>query len=480
MNCREARELLSAEQDDALEAAERAALAEHLVSCAACPAHRRDLRALVGALRAAPRERAPADARARLEAAFRPRTRRALGMGALAAACLLVLAWWIARPRGPRAVEAIGQVVLARAGAPVPLTRGQLLREKDIVRTQEGRALLRLDGDAELTLEERTTVRLGARPFAVWLERGRARFEVEPGHGDFRVRTPAGEVAVTGTAFEVEVVPINKEADVVKRLTLGFVGASAVGAIVLVYVTRGSVEVRGEGDPITLTAGQSAELVSGQRAEPVPSTSGGRLADRLEKQNAALRAEVSQLRAEVARKEAKAAALPAPGAVETTRDLRAPLTNDERKLLGAANQRVSAEIRAKLAALYQEKNGRPPPAETDEMALATELVKDFQYDHIGVLQKLPRGAGEAEMLKAGLPREGVRVMQLMHERNVRMNEELSKTLPPERAAAVAGTVRATTSVGSSDGGKTVDSKVELNVPPAAGEPLPEPEKKDQK
>jgi hypothetical protein len=399
-----------------------------------------------------------------------PRPRGEGGGGARGAPGLL---WWAVRGETPLLEEARGAVQIARDGATRAGRDGQRLRAADLVLTEAGTARLRLEGNATVWLDEGATLVVGRRPDAASVMRGRAAFDVSPGHGPFRVSTPAGEVAVTGTAFEIEVAPQAGHAPgevPMTRKMRGALGAAAVGAVALVHVTRGTVLVSGAGQSLPLGAGESAQLVSGrapERSAPAPSLS---LADRLEQQNATLRLEIERLRSEIGRRRAEAAALPRRGAIDSPRDPRAPLTTDERKLLGMANLVASAGARQKLAALFQERHGKAPPETLDEMALARDLVSELRLAHIGVLGTLPRGADVPAMVAAGLPPTAARAIQVLQERNHRVQEELARTLPPERAAAVAGTIATRTHVGLANDKEFAE--VSLGAPPPPGEPLP--------
>jgi hypothetical protein len=346
-----------------------------------------------------------------------------------------------------------------------------------VVRARAGAARLRLEGEAAVALEPGAALSIGRRPAAAYLVRGRAAFDVPPGHGPFQVATPAGEVSVTGTAFEIEVVSQATEGRSMKRTTAGRVGlvaAGMAGALALVHVTRGSVTVHSGERTLALRAGQSAQMVFDRPPEPtLPSLS---LADRLEQQNASLRDEVRRLRAEVARRQAQAAALPAAGTVDTPRDPRAPLTSDERKLLGAANLKVSLETRLKLASLYRDVRGKDPPEALSEMELAKDLVSELRVVHIPVLSGLARGSDVSQMIAAGLPPVAARALSVLQERNGRVQEELARRLPPPRAAALAGTIATRTHVGFVDDAEFAE--ISLGVPPDPGEPVPPPDDRE--
>jgi anti-sigma factor RsiW len=93
--CRRMRLLIQADLDGELEAAEAAAVAEHVAGCPRCAGVRRQLAALQTKLRAElPFHAAPPELRARLERGVRPRRPMALlpfGAGFAVAACLALL-----------------------------------------------------------------------------------------------------------------------------------------------------------------------------------------------------------------------------------------------------------------------------------------------------------------------------------------------------------------------------------------------------
>jgi hypothetical protein len=470
MTCSLARESLSARQDGALSAGDASALDTHLAGCQGCRVHEKNLAVLVRALRAQATGAAPADVRRRLEAGFGARSgarwgvRRRAGWLVAAAACAVAIAWWVARPRG--SIEPGGALEVIRAGASIALGPGQPLIAEDLVRTRAGAsARLRLGDHTLVDLGPSSNLRVRGTPLLV---RGWAAFEVSPDRGGLRVETPAGDVVVTGTAFEVEVVPFGKEIATMKATTIGIFAGAAIGALALVHVTRGTVTLQSAGATVPLQAGQSGQMITGGAPEATRG-SGPAPEERLASQNAALRSGVEALRAQVERKQAQAAALPAPGKVATSNDPRAPLTTDERKLLGAANLKVSAETRQKLATLYEEVNHRAPPSDLDELALARELLSELRYEHT---------AGDPP--RPPVPPTAAKTMDLMSQRNRRIVEEMTRSLPPERAAAVAATIKAVTHVGIKNG-KRDPGHVTLEVPPEEGKPLPPPapEKKNK-
>lgn len=473
MRCQNARELLSARQDGALTPHADTALGAHVADCAGCQIHEKNLTTLLRALRAqaANAASAPDDVRQRLAATFgaprasrtRRRARGWLVTAAGAAACVLIIAWWLVRPRTTYLESATGRptVQVIRAGAPLALGPGQGLHDDDLVHTREAAsARIRLGQHVVLDLGPASRLRV-LGPAAAFLASGSASFDVRPGQGGLRVETPAGDVIVTGTAFDVEVVPLKKEREPMKPMTIGIFGGALIGAVATVQVSRGSVSLRAAGESLPLAAGQSGQMRTG-RAPGYARADGAGPEQRLAEQNANLRRGLEDLKVQVARRLAQAAAMPAPGKVATSNDPRAPLTSDERKLLGAANLRVSAETRDKLAAVYQEVHRKAPPAALDELSLAKELLVDLRLAHTAGPPPRPT-----------MPPAAAKTMQLVTERNRRVKEELAKTLPPERAAAVAATIKAATTVGIVNG-RHQPGHVTLEVPPGEGKPLPAP------
>lgn len=119
--------------------------------------------------------------------------------------------------------------------------------------------------------DQRSTIAVGTRALAVaeshsvlqWQQtqqatvveqqRGRVFYRVEPG-GPFVVRTPVGEVAVTGTSFEVEITM--SQSSRTKSMALG--AALAAAAVVTVY--EGRVVLANEGGTTEVNGGQRAAL----------------------------------------------------------------------------------------------------------------------------------------------------------------------------------------------------------------------------
>lgn len=130
------------------------------------------------------------------------------------------------------------------------------------------------DGDFSATT--RTTLNLGTRAVVVaeadsqlaWhvsntghaeVEQryGQAFYRVEPG-GAFVVKTPAGQVTVTGTCFSVEV-----DMKGLKPAIIGAVMGAAVSSAATVTVYEGRVAVENERGQVALTAGEHASMSSG-------------------------------------------------------------------------------------------------------------------------------------------------------------------------------------------------------------------------
>lgn len=160
-----------------------------------------------------------------------PRSRRAyaVGVALLAAAAALVIWWRAATP------SASGEEV---ASARKEIALGQ-------------RALAVLEAGAHVAWE-------GPR---VEQDRGDVFYRVEPG-ARFVVRTPVGEVAVLGTCFRVRVLPAAQPggSDMKRKETLMAAGGAALGALVVVTVYEGRVQLSHAQDRITLAAGESGKL----------------------------------------------------------------------------------------------------------------------------------------------------------------------------------------------------------------------------
>lgn len=131
-------------------------------------------------------------------------------------------------------------------------------------------------GAGAVTAQERLTRALGPRALGVlepsttlaWAMRG-GRLEVEQANGNvfyrvdkgsaFVVRTPAGEVRVTGTCFRVEVLNMRGR----QALVGGAVGAALAAALV-VTVYEGGVVVAGQRGQTAVSAGQRRVTAGGE------------------------------------------------------------------------------------------------------------------------------------------------------------------------------------------------------------------------
>jgi ferric-dicitrate binding protein FerR (iron transport regulator) len=133
----------------------------------------------------------------------------------------------------------------------------------------------RANGEGEVVASARQEVRIGTRAIAVvepgahlvWRgddvvqTTGEAFYRVETG-GSFRVHTPAGDVKVKGTCFDVAVRnaagKADEEANMTRRdWTAGTIGM-AVGALVYVGVHEGKVALARGAKSVELVAGQGA------------------------------------------------------------------------------------------------------------------------------------------------------------------------------------------------------------------------------
>jgi ferric-dicitrate binding protein FerR (iron transport regulator) len=129
-------------------------------------------------------------------------------------------------------------------------------------------------GAGERTASERVEVTLGTRAVAVlekdasirWNSagveqaRGDVFYRVEPGR-PFVVKTPVGEVAVLGTCFRVRVVAREPEGNDVKRKEVAMAaGGAALGALVMVTVYEGRVQLSHANEKVALAPGDTGTL----------------------------------------------------------------------------------------------------------------------------------------------------------------------------------------------------------------------------
>ncbi len=162
-----------------------------------------------------------------------------IAFATLAAAVLLgALGWWVIRDAP------------IRDGSLVASVRQRVaLSERTVIVAEPG---------AELSWTERD----GA--VVVKQQRGSAFYRVDPGASEFSVRTPAGEVRVTGTCFSVdleEMHPAMTEARTQDRKPLALGAALAFAATVTVY--EGRTVLASEGGTIELGAGERGVVSSG-------------------------------------------------------------------------------------------------------------------------------------------------------------------------------------------------------------------------
>jgi len=160
-------------------------------------------------------------------------------------------------PRGRRGRFAVGALILAAAAA--------LL----LFWTSAG------DDVGDRIAAERTEVGIGRRAVAVletgahvsWhgstvsQDRGDVFYRVEPG-GRFVVKTPMGEVLVKGTCFRVRVLPATHPGGerMKRKETLMAAGGAALGALVVVTVYEGRVQLSHAKGRLEIGAGESGKL----------------------------------------------------------------------------------------------------------------------------------------------------------------------------------------------------------------------------
>jgi ferric-dicitrate binding protein FerR (iron transport regulator) len=242
LRCEDARDRLEEARLGLLVGDEAGEFASHLESCAGCSAAMAEVRAFTEILdlaRDAGRDDAFLDELLRVR---RRSNRRRMWLYAASVAAVLLLAVVLVT-RGPSRLE---------AGVETTLAAGERV----------------LSAEAEITgaLPSRLTAIAGGR--RVRLFSGAARFEVDPGHGPFAVITPAGEVRVVGTSFEVRIMKKSQ------WIAGSVVVAVAVAAGIVVFSNdHGEVEGR-PGDllvavpgsaPVRMTAEEVADLVVSRR-----------------------------------------------------------------------------------------------------------------------------------------------------------------------------------------------------------------------
>ena len=200
---------------------------------------------------------APPDVSDRVLARAFPRRRRrwALPVAAAATVAVVVGAWALLAGRYP-APTATGGYTVVGGGE---VARGATLR------TDDRSARVELGGYCSVDVRPNSQVRLGGWRNAekVYLESGAVECRVRPDGARFSVRSRAGEVVVTGTAFSVELIDD--------------AGAPG-GERMAVDVTEGSVICSGEWGTATLAAGERAVLPAVERAAAAVAAA-GRAAD---------------------------------------------------------------------------------------------------------------------------------------------------------------------------------------------------------
>lgn len=219
-----------------------ARLRAHLQTCASCRAHYDQGVALLRAARAATGEPGAGELERLVRRAANvsrgpsrsARWRPAIGLAAAAAVAVLLVVF--SGPRMAGKVALAGQRTLV---AGVPCATSCMLREGELVAAIEGPVLLALEGGRKVALAEGSVVAVTKAGALVRLEAGRARFDVDPGHGQFGVQAGTTRVEVKGTSFGV---------------------ARWGESEVVVAVESGRVEVEGTNDSVLVEGGQRTRV----------------------------------------------------------------------------------------------------------------------------------------------------------------------------------------------------------------------------
>ncbi|GMV83013.1 MAG: hypothetical protein AMXMBFR7_41970 [Planctomycetota bacterium] len=175
---------------------------------------------------------------------------------------LTVLTGWL---YGRRSAD--GPVVERGSLTPV----GSLGPDRELLKVQKnGPAQVLLKDGSRAEFASGSVVKLAA-PRRVELHDGSGRFKVVPGSEPFRVWTPRGEIEVLGTEFSVELrggvppQPVTGGGDDMDT-------SRKLGLALAVAVLAGRVEVRRDGERVTLSAGESrvfAEEDAGEEGRAV-------------------------------------------------------------------------------------------------------------------------------------------------------------------------------------------------------------------
>jgi hypothetical protein len=224
-----------------------------------------------------PAERGPAPGE---RASSRPVTTRALIAligGAALVAVLVVIAFRLSRPLGgapragstpapaaavsPRAVipdvesrifqvtEATGRVEAQRGGKWVLIVAGDVLTQDDLVRTGNGRAILKLGGTTEIELRDRVEVRLDS------ISRAGASVDLRHGRVVAHVGRAGGNVAITAARTRTANQGV---------LPARFVVTADERGRVTVATTEGSAVFESAGRSISVPAGTATRADPGQ------------------------------------------------------------------------------------------------------------------------------------------------------------------------------------------------------------------------
>ncbi|HEV3029053.1 MAG TPA: FecR domain-containing protein [Planctomycetota bacterium] len=234
MNCADVRERSFDYFYDLLQAEERAALEGHLRGCASCVEAVRTAGEQRKLLRdAAPVPRGLAERTIRRMSA-RPRVWR-IGV---AAALLLGLGLVLVFSGSPSAILWVGA-----AGRRPVVPGGEV-----------GEGVLEYPDGSRAWLSSRSRARVSPRGLS--LDAGDAAFRVRPGRDPFIVRTPAADVTVVGTEFQVHLIGEEE----MNRKSM----AAGSGLLLTVAVVTGIVRVSNDHGEILLRAEESAAARTGE------------------------------------------------------------------------------------------------------------------------------------------------------------------------------------------------------------------------
>ncbi|MBV8878598.1 MAG: FecR domain-containing protein [Planctomycetaceae bacterium] len=377
---------------DLLEAPERSALEEHLQGCAPCKER----------VRTASGQRTLLRETASVPRGLADRTVRRLST----------------RPRGWR-VAAAAVLLLSVGLVPVLSSSSSGIVWADA----DGRRLVQ-PGDAvaagvlEYPDGSRATLSAGSRGHVarrgLALDVGEAAFRVAPGRERFVVRTPAADVSVVGTEFQVRLLG----EDPMNRTSL----VAGSGVLLTVAVVTGIVSVsNGHGD-VTLRADETASVRKGEAPRRVTDAELERVSRetrQAEEESATLEAESAELRRagkalllELQRRPAPAApppkikspfdelmktqmtaALKSTVKLEVDKiDRRVHLSAEQRKAFEAGYEKMFQKMFDSIASGDLEKLSSEPP----DLGLMTDLLRTLSPEQTAAYQQMQAEEGEKQ------------------------------------------------------------------------------------